>query len=89
VAFLLPASIVGERYLLVFSAALLLGNGDDIFQVRYGDGMQDDCVHHAEDGGVDADADGQRKDRGQGKPRGTEQLAEGEANVAVDLFEHG
>jgi hypothetical protein len=84
----LPVEEVGEGYEVGVTVRLGLVERDDAVEVGDGERAEDDGVHDAEGGGVDADADGQGKDRREGEAGGFPELAEGIANVLQEGF-HG
>ncbi len=61
---------------------------DDPVRLRVREGGEEDRVHHAEDGGVRPDADGQRRHRDQGEARPAEESAAGEPEVLAEGVRH-
>jgi hypothetical protein len=71
----------GEPRVVQPEAGQLAPYRDQPLGIREGEGPEQDGVHHAEDGGVRADAQGQREDGGGGEERGLRERAASEADV--------
>ncbi|MGZ0173718.1 MAG: hypothetical protein ACKVHE_29735 [Planctomycetales bacterium] len=87
-AFLLPLMQIrdGDLIFLVAQRGIGLPQHHNLTGTGVGQGTQQDRVHHAEDGGVGSDAQGQRDDGNNRERRTAAQHAEPVADVLADGF---
>ncbi len=78
-------SKLGEH---LFKGAGVIPHDGELAAVAVGEGLQEDAVDEAEDGGGGADADGKGEDGGEGEAGGAADLAEGVAEVLCKV-RHG
>jgi hypothetical protein len=70
-----------------FEEADSLPDDDEAAAVAVGEGLEEDAVDYAEEGGGGSDAEGEGEDGGEGEAGGFAELAEAVADVLMDAWE--